>query len=50
MHLNTSYLHLFILVLLHILDHGHKEPKPQELPEPAQAEEATNTELAEGKP
>jgi hypothetical protein len=50
MHLNTSYLHLFILVRLRILDHGHVELNPEELIEPAQVEEAANTELTEGKP
>jgi hypothetical protein len=47
--MNTSYLHLFILVLLcvHTLDNA--EPEPEELMEIALAEE-TDPELTEGKP
>jgi hypothetical protein len=47
--MNTSYLHLFILVLfcVHTLDNA--EPEPEELMEIALAEE-TDPELTEGKP
>jgi hypothetical protein len=47
-YLNTSYLHLFILVPLRILDHGHVELEPEELTKSAPAEE-TNLKLTEGK-
>jgi hypothetical protein len=48
MHLNISYYILSFLFRLHFLDHA--APELEESMELAQAEEATNTELAQGKP
>jgi hypothetical protein len=35
---------------VYALDHDHAEEEQESLEEPAQAEEATNAELTEGKP
>jgi hypothetical protein len=35
---------------VYALDHGHTEEEQEQLEEPAQAEEAANAELTEGKP
>jgi hypothetical protein len=42
--------HIFLSLLrVYALDHGHAEEEQESLEEPAQAEEAANAELTEGK-